>query len=60
MAVAHALLIAVYHMLKDGTVYEDLDPDHFDRIDREALVRRSVRRLERLGYEVSIKEVAAA
>ena len=60
MAVAHALLIAVYHMLKDGTVYEDLGPDHFDRIDREALVRRSVRRLERLGYEVSIKEVAAA
>ena len=59
MAVAHALLVAIYHMLKDGTAYHDLGPDHFDRINREALVRRSVRRLERLGFEVSIKEAAA-
>ena len=59
VAVAHALLVAIYHMLKDGTAYQDLGPDHFDRINREALVRRSVRRLERLGYEVSIKEAAA-
>ena len=56
---AHALLVAIYHMLKDGTAYEDLGPDHFDRINREAIVRRSVRRLERLGYEVSIKDAAA-
>jgi transposase len=60
VAVAHALLVVVYHMLKDGTAYEDLGADHFDRIDREALVRRSVRRLERLGYQVSIKEAVAA
>ena len=59
VAVAHALLVAIYHMLKDGTAYQDLGPGHFDRIDREALIRRSVRRLERLGYQVSIKEVAA-
>lgn len=59
VAVAHALLVAIYHMLQDGTVYQDLGPDYFDRIDREALVRRSLRRLERLGYEVSIKEATA-
>jgi hypothetical protein len=39
-------------MLKDGTAYQDLGADYFDRIDRETLVRRSLRRLERLGYEV--------
>jgi hypothetical protein len=59
VAVAHALLVAIYHMLKDGTAYQDLGADYFDRIDRETLVRRSLRRLERLGYEVSIKEAAA-
>lgn len=59
VAVAHALLVAIYHMLKDGTAYQDLGPDHFDHINRQALVRRSVRRLERLGFEVSIKETAA-
>src|SRR5262249_34349660 len=42
VAVAHALLIVIYHMLKDGTVYQDLGTTHFDRINREALVRRSV------------------
>jgi transposase len=59
VAVAHALLVAIYHMLKDGVVYQDLGADYFDRIDRAALVRSSLRRLERLGYEVSIKEAAA-
>lgn len=59
VAVAHAILVAIYHMLKDGTAYQDLGPDHFDHINRETLVRRSVRRLERLGFEVSIKEAAA-
>ncbi len=58
VAVAHALLVAIYHLLKDGTPYQDLGADSFDRIDREALVRRSVRRLQRLGDEVSIKEAA--
>ena len=46
-------------MLKDGTHYQDLGPEHFDRIDREAVVRRSVRRLERLGYQVTVERLAA-
>src|SRR5262249_24700682 len=54
VAVARALLVAIYHMLKDGTQYQDLGPEHFDRIDREAALRRSVRRLERLGYQVTV------
>ena len=59
VAVARALLVAIYHMLKDGTHYQDLGPEHFDRIDREAVVRRSVRRLERLGYQVTVERLAA-
>ena len=30
-AVAASILTAAYHMLRDGTVYQDLGPDHFDR-----------------------------
>lgn len=59
VAVARALLVTIYHMLQDGTHYEDLGPEHFDRIDREAVVRRSVRRLERLGYQVTVERLAA-
>jgi hypothetical protein len=59
VAVARALLIAIYHMLKDGTKYRDLGPEQFDRIDREAVVRPSVGRLERLGYQVTVERLAA-
>jgi transposase len=58
VAVAHALLIAIYHMLKDGTHYFDLGPEHFDKLDREAIARRSIRRLERLGFNVTITPAA--
>jgi len=30
-ALAASILTAAYHMLKDGTLYHDLGPDHFDR-----------------------------
>jgi transposase len=58
VAVAHSLLVAIYHMLKDGTTYQDLGAGHFDRINHEALVRRNVRRLEQLGYKVAIEAAA--
>jgi len=32
---------------------------HFDRIDREAVVRRSLRRLQRLGYQLTVAWLAA-
>ena len=60
IAVAHAILVVIYHMLKDGTVYRDMGSDYFERLDREAIVRRSIRRLENLGYQVTVQEVAAA
>lgn len=60
IAVAHAILVVVYHMLKDGTVYRDMGSDYFDRLDREAVVKRSVRRLENLGYQVRLQESVGA
>jgi hypothetical protein len=59
VAVAHALLTAIYYMLRDGVAHRDLGPDHFDRIDREAVVKSNVRRLEKLGYHVSLQPLAS-
>jgi transposase len=59
MAVAASMLTAIYHMLKDGTDYHDLGPDHFDRRARDAQTRHLVKRLERLGYAVNIAPAAA-
>jgi len=60
VAVAHSLLVAIYHMIKDGTLHHDLGSDHFERLDRGQIARRAVRRLERLGYQVTIQEAAPA
>jgi hypothetical protein len=59
LAVAHAILVSMYHMLKTGTVYQDLGPNHFDRLHQAAIARRAVKRLEALGYRVSLEGSSA-
>src|SRR6476469_6216235 len=58
-AVAASILTAAYHMLKDGTAYADLGPDHFDRRAKEVQARRLVRRLAELSYAVELAPFAA-
>ena len=59
-AVAASILTAAYHMLKDGTVYADLGPDHFDRRAKEVQARRLVRRLADLGYTAELAPLEPA
>jgi transposase len=60
VAVAHKLLVIIYHVLKTKTPYTDLGEAYFDQLERAQIERRSVRRLEQLGYEVTLtpKQVA--
>lgn len=58
-AVAASILTAVYHMLKDGTCYQDLGADHFDRRAKAAQTKRLVARLQNLGFAVQISPMAA-
>jgi transposase len=53
LAVAHSLLIAAYHILRDRLDYKDLGPDYLDRIAKRSSERRMVKRLEALGYTVT-------
>ena len=59
-AVAASILTAAYHMLKDGTDYEDLGPNHFHKRSKEVQTRRLVRRLADLGYAVEISPLPEA
>ncbi len=54
-AVAASILTAAYHMLKDGTFYQDLGATHFDRRRPEAHARRLVKRLADLGFSVQLE-----
>jgi len=55
VAVGHSILVIAYHRLDRGTSYQDLGPEHFDRRDADRVTRRSVKRLESLGYKVTIE-----
>lgn len=59
-AVAHSILVIVYHLLKHpDSLYQDLGMHYFDHREREITERRLVRRLEDLGYRVCLEPVAA-
>ena len=54
VAVAASILTAIYHMLKDGTMYQDLGPNHFDARAKERQKNRLIKRLADLGYAVEL------
>ena len=58
VAVAHALLVIVYHLLTRGCSYAELGGTYLDDRSQEATARRLTKRLERLGY--TVQKVTAA
>lgn len=55
IAVAHSLLVIFYHLLKRPVEYKDLGADYFTHLNPERLQRHLVKRLEALGYQVTIR-----
>jgi transposase len=60
IAVAHNLLVIAYYILRDQTCYQDLGPDYFDRLNPTALRRRLTKRLESLGFKVTLQPLSQA
>ena len=61
VATGRHILVAAYHILRaPDTVYQDLGADYFDQRDRAAVLRRHTRRLEALGYRVTVEPLAPA
>jgi len=54
VATAHKILAIAYHVLRDGTSYQELGGGYFDQLHPEQACNRLLRRLERLGWDVSI------
>jgi transposase len=59
VAVQHAMLVALWHMLKKRVAHHDLGVAYFDRRNTDHVRRHHIRRLERLGYDVVLVEKAA-
>ena len=54
VAIAHKILVAIYHMLSHQVSYNDLGDLYLDKLNQNHLTRNLVHRLERLGYAVTL------
>lgn len=59
MAVAHSLLIAIYHMLKNNQPYCDLGADFYNRFNREKKINSYLKKLSELGVDISAVPVVS-
>jgi transposase-like protein len=57
IAVAHSLLVIVYHVLRRREPYRELGMEYYDQRDHQAVERRLVRRLQKLGYQVALTPI---
>jgi transposase len=55
MAVAHSILIASYEMLRQNANYRDLGAEYLDQLSKTTVKKRLVRRLESLGFKVTLQ-----
>lgn len=51
VAVAHSILTAVYHILKDGTKYRDLGAGFYNQFNKERKISSYLKKLKSLGWE---------
>ena len=55
VALGHTLLVIMYHLLKNGTSYQELGADFLERLEPDRLTRQLVKRLEKLGHNVILQ-----
>ncbi len=60
VAVGHSLLVTGYTLITRQVDYQDLGANYFDEQNKEAVKRRTVKRLEQLGFQVELKPIVAA
>jgi transposase len=59
VAVAHKILVAIYHMFSHRVCYNELGDLYLDKLNKHHLTRNLIHRLERLGYIVTLEQKAA-
>ena len=51
IAVAHSMLVAIYHILKDGVVFEDLGANYYNQFNKDRKINAYLKKLKALGWE---------
>jgi transposase len=60
IAVAHSILVMIYHLLRNQATYQEKGETFFEEQERHGAEKRLVRQLARLGYHVELQPVAQA
>jgi len=60
VAVAHSILVIIYHLLRDQTMYREKGEAFFEEQERQGAEKRLVRQLARLGYHVELQPITLA
>jgi len=60
VAVGHSILVIAYHLLTRKQPYSDLGANYFDERDRQAVTKRCVNRLHKLGFKVTLEKLQMA
>ena len=58
VAVAHSMLIAIYHILKEGVAFEDLGADYYNQFNTERKINAYLKKLKALGWQEPTTTVA--
>lgn len=53
-AVAHSMLIAIYHILKDGVVFKDLRVEYYNRFNKERKINAYLKKLKAIGWKAPV------
>jgi transposase len=55
IAVAREILVSLYHIIRDGCVYNELGADYYDKLNPDYIKKQLVRRLMTMGYAVTLE-----
>lgn len=55
VAIAHTILIIIYHILKEKTKYKDLGNDYYIVQNQERLIQKNIQSLEKLGVKIAVQ-----
>lgn len=59
VAIGHKILVAAYHMLTNGSGYEDMGASYLDQLNTHRTTSNLIRRLRQMGYDVQISPIVA-
>ena len=54
VAVAHSMLTAIYHILKDGVVFKDPGADYYNQFNKERKINAYLKKLKSPGWEPTV------